>query len=181
MTITKIDLLGKKFGRCMRGYCPDEVDLVIHDAAEALGEAADENRKLLERLAQLEKGQAQRPPDTPHTPASADLKGALAAGRKIVEDIHGNARREARQILEAARDEAARIKADANLLKAKVFEEIADLRVQRDAFEQEMRKLLEDHFRLLEATESVSRRGGAGEGDFIFADGTDGAGGTEGS
>ncbi len=168
MTITKIDLLGKKFGRCMRGYCPDEVDLVIHDAAEALGEAADENRKLTERLLQAERASASRPPDTPHTPACPDLKDALAAGRKIVEDIHDNARREARQIVEDARNEASRVKAEANLVKAKIFEEIADLRAQKEAFEQEMRKLLEDHFRILEGSRSAPASKG---GDFIFAEG----------
>lgn len=172
MTISKIDLLGKKFTRCMRGYCTDEVDLVMHDAAEALGEAADENRRLMERLVELERFQAPRCPDPVLSQPSPDLRDTLAAGRKIVDEIHGNARRDAQRILEDARLEASRIKADANLVKARIFEEIADIRAQREAFELELRKLLEDHFRLLEASEPS---GGSrqSEGEFTFAEGRD--------
>lgn len=173
MTISKIDLLGKKFNRCMRGYCPEEVDLIMHDAAEALGESADENRRLLERLAELERGQTGRAPEHVLSSPPDNLRGTLAAGRKIVEDIHGNARREASRILEDARAEGGRIVADANLVKARIFEEIADLRAQREAFEQELRKILEDHFRLLESSGIGSDDGQSG-GDFIFADGTEG-------
>jgi cell division initiation protein len=172
VTISKIDLLGKKFNRCMRGYCPEEVDLVMHDAAEALGEAADENRRLLERLADLERSQSGRAPEPALSQAPADIRGTLAAGRKIVVEVHENARREASRILDDARAEGGRIVADANLAKARIFEEIADLRAQREAFEQELRKTLEDHFRLLES--SGTRAAGGSGGDFIFADGSEG-------
>jgi len=170
VTVSKIDLLGKKFNRCMRGYCTEEVDLVMHDAAEALGEAADENRRLMERLVEFERVQALRSPDPALSQPASDMRGTLAAGRKIVEEIHGNARRDAQRILEDARLEAARIKADANLVKARIFEEIAEMRAQREAFGQELRKLLEDHFRLLESSEPSSASGQS-DGDFTFVDG----------
>lgn len=171
MTVSKIDILSKKFNRCMRGYCTEEVDLAMHDIAEALGEAADENRRLLERLAELERSFVPKNPDSNLSRAPSDLRGALAAGRKIVEEINENASRKARSILEEARAEAARIKADANLVKARIFEEIAEIKAQREAYEQELRKLLEDHFRLLEASESsgASKPGG----EFTFADGSE--------
>lgn len=171
MTISKIDLLGKKFNRCMRGYCPEEVDLFVHDAAEALGMAADENRRLLERVADLERARENRPSDSASPQPPADLRVALATGRKIVKEIHENTRRDAQRILDEARAEGTRIVADANLVKARVYEEIADLRAQRDAFDQEMRKLLEDHFRLLEASPSTAKSQPGG--DFIFAEGQD--------
>jgi len=172
VTVSKIDLLGKKFNRCMRGYCTEEVDLVMHDAAEALGEAADENRRLMERLVELERVQASRSPDPALSQPASDMRGTLAAGRKIVEEIHGNARRDAQRILEDARLEASRIKADANLMKARIFEEIAEMRAQREAFEQELRKLLEDHFRLLESSETSSASGQS-DGEFTFVEGRD--------
>jgi cell division initiation protein len=171
VTISKIDILGKKFNRCMRGYCTEEVDLAMHDIAEALGEAADENRRLLERLAELERVFASKSPDPILSQAPSDLRGTLAAGRKIVEEIHENAGRKARTILEEARAEAARIKADANMVKARIYEEIADIKAQREAYEQELRKLLEDHFRLLEASESSAAS--KPDGDFTFADGAE--------
>jgi len=173
VTISKIDLLNKKFARCMRGYCPDEVDLVMHDAAEALGQAADENRRLLERLAELERQAAQAPPPPPAPQLACpptDLQGTLATGRRIVGEIHENARRESQRIIEDARSESARIVASANLAKARVFEEIAEMRGQREAFEQELRRLLEGHFRLLE-TQGAAKHGD--EGDFTFVEGQD--------
>ncbi|MFP5220816.1 MAG: DivIVA domain-containing protein [Acidobacteriota bacterium] len=172
MTVSKIDLLGKKFNRCMRGYCTEEVDLVMHDAAEALGEAADENRRLMERLVEIERAYTTRVPDPALSQPASDMRTTLAAGRKIVEEIHGNARRDAQRILEDARQEAARIKADANLMKARIFEEIAEMRAQREAFGQELRKLLEDHFRLLEST-GPSSSSDQSDGDFTFVEGRD--------
>jgi cell division initiation protein len=169
VTISKIDLLGKRFTRCMRGYCPEEVDLIMHDAAEALGEAANENRRLLERLADLERALDDLEHSAP-PPRHDEFGGALAAGRKIVEDIHGSASREARRIVDEARADAARVKAEANLVKARLYEEIAEIRAQREAFEVELRKLLEDHFRLLEAAPAAGPDDAPG-GDFIFAEG----------
>ncbi|GFK94565.1 Cell division protein DivIVA [Fundidesulfovibrio magnetotacticus] len=173
MTVSKIDLLNKKFARCMRGYCPDEVDLAMHDAAEALGQAADENRRLLERLAALEREAAQVPAPPPVRAMvcpPTDIQGALDTGRRIVGEINENARREAQRILEEARSEGARIVASANLAKARVIEEIAEMRGQREAFEQEMRHLLEGHFRLLESAEAARH---SESGDFTFAEGQD--------
>ena len=174
MGISKIDILGKKFNRCMRGYCTEEVDLFLHDAAEALGEAADENRRLAERLvelehqSQLERHQPSRHAETILAQPPDDLRGALAAGRKIVEDIQDSARREAQRIVEDARQEGVRLREEANLVKAKIFEEIADLKAQKEAFWQELRKLLEDHFRLLEDQQKAAA--GGVEGEFTFAE-----------
>lgn len=170
MTISKIDLLNKKFNRCMRGYCPDEVDLLLHDVAEALGQAADENRRLAERLVQLDRNQ----PVKLHEPNAylppTDLRGAMAAGRKIVDEINENARQEALRIIDEARVDGARLVSEANMLKARVLEEIADLRAQREGMEQDMRQLLEKHFRLLESYEGSAARNKPG-GDFVFAEG----------
>ena len=169
MGISKIDILGKKFSRCLRGYCPDEVDLVMHDAAEALGASADENRRLAERIADLEHAFSLRPQETAIPQPSDELSGTLATGRKIVEDIQDNARREAQRILEDARLEAVRVKEDANLAKARIFEEIADLKAQRDAFWHELRGVLESHFRLLESQQNAPP--GRAGGEFTFAEG----------
>lgn len=170
MTISKIELLNKKFNRCMRGYCPDEVDLYLHDVAEALGQAADDNRRLAERLAQCDRSLAARESEPDPGMPPADLRGALAAGRRIVDEVAGKARQDAQRILEEARAEGARLLAEANLLKAKVYEDIADLRAQKEAMAQELRRLLEGHFRLLESSES-SMDGKQPGGDFTFADG----------
>ncbi|GAB6035977.1 hypothetical protein JCM15519_05360 [Fundidesulfovibrio butyratiphilus] len=164
MTISKIDLLNKRLGRCMRGYCPEEVDLLIHEVAEALGEAADENRRLLERLAELDR--AMQAAAGERSPSAQ----ALAAGRRIVEELQEGARREARQVVEDARAQAERILTDANLLKVKVLEETAGLRAQKAALEKALRDVIEAHFRLLESA-SPAEYAQDESRDFIFAEG----------
>ena len=170
VTVSKIDLLNKKFNRCIRGYRPDEVDLYLHDVAEALGQMADENRRLAERLSQRDRSLASRPPEPDTNANPAALREALAAGRRIVDESTGKARQDAQRILEDARAEGARLVADANLLKARVYEDIADLRAQKEAMAQELRRLLEGHFRLLESSEASSEARRPG-GEFTFADG----------
>jgi len=167
--LSKIDLLSKKFSRSMRGYSTEEVDLAMHEAAESLGDAAAENNRLMERICELESAPAVKETGTQLAKPSEDLSGTLAAGRKIMDEIHENAREEAQRIIEDARDEASRIKTEANLVKAGIYKEIADLRAERDAFEQKMRKLLEEHFRLLESETLLGAK--KPSGDFIFAEG----------
>ena len=166
MTVSKIDILNKKLNRCMRGYCPEEVDLLLHEAAEALGMAADENRKLAERVDELTRELSQRAKSR-QPPA---LQGALDTGRRIVEELQENARLEARQIVEDARSQGERVISEANILKARVLEEIAELKAQKAALDRKLRDVLEEHFRLLEDAQ-ISESEPAPDGDFIFADG----------
>ena len=169
MTVSKIDILNKKLNRCMRGYCPEEVDLLMHEVAETLGMAADENRRLSERVAELERelSQSVRPSRQP------SLQGALATGRKIVEELQENARLEARQIVDDARSQGERVISEANILKAKVLEEITELKAQKLALDKNLRDVLEEHFRLLEQAQASESEFASG-GDFIFAEGAEG-------
>lgn len=170
MTVSKIDLLNKKLNRCMRGYCPEEVDLLMHEVAETLGMAADENRRLAERVGELERelSLCGKPSQEP------SLQDALATGRRIVEELQENARLEARQIVDDARSQGERVIGEANILKAKVLEEIAALIAQKQALDRNLRNVLEEHFRLLEDVE-VSEGEFASGGDFIFAEGVEDA------
>jgi len=169
--LSKIDLLSKKFNRSMRGYSTEEVDLAMHEAAESLGDAADENRRLMERICELEIALAAK--DAGASGASADFSGTLAAGRKIMDEIHENARGEAQRIIEGAHDEASRIRAEANLAKVGIYKEIADLRTQEETFAQKMRALLEAHFRLLESRSATQEEKPEPDSDFIFGDGAE--------
>ena len=169
MTISKIDILNKKLNRCMRGYCPEEVDLLVHEVAETLGMAADENRKLAERVAELLRELSLCAKVRPQ-PA---LQDALDAGRKIVEELQENARLEARQIVDDARSQGSRIISEANILKAKVLEEIVALNAQKTTLDQQLRTVLEEHFRLLEGAH-ISEIPAVSDGDFIFAEGASG-------
>jgi len=164
--LSKIDLLHKKFSRSLRGYSTKEVDLAFHEAAEAVGDAADENRLLAERIRELENELAAK--DAPAPKPDSDLNGTLAAGRKIMDEIQENAKEEGQRITLAAHEEAARILAQANLAKARVYEEIAAIRARGKAFEEKMREVLAEHSRLLESRAlSMDEKP---EGDFTFVE-----------
>ena len=165
--LSKIDLLHKKFGRSLRGYSTKEVDLAFHEAAEALGDAADENRLLAERVHELE-GELAAKDATQAPQPDQGLSGTLAAGRKIMDEIQENAKEEGQRIIEAAHEEASRIRAQANLAKARVYEEIAAIRGRGKAFEEKMREVLAEHSRLLES--KVLSTNEKPDGDFTFAE-----------
>lgn len=162
MTVSKIDLLNKKFTRTMRGYSPEEVNLVVLEAAEALGDLADANRRLAERVAELEEELART-----SRGSRPVIQDALDTGRRIVSDLQGKARQEARQIVDEAREQARRVLTDAGSLQARTMEEIGELQAVKRSFETRMRAILEEHFRLLEAREAEEDKTWP-EGDFTF-------------
>lgn len=166
MTVSKIDILNKKFTRAMRGYSQEEVDLAMHEVAEALGDLADENRRLKTRLGELEQEL------TRNGNHQGEFGGAISAGRKIAEEAALSAGREARQIVEEARGQAQQILAEANQLKAKVLEEVTALKALEKTFTLRMRRFLEEHFRLLESAEATESQKTPGK-DFIFTEGQD--------
>ena len=164
MSVSKIDLLNKRFNRAMRGYSPDEVDLVMHEAAEALGDLADENRRLKLRLDELEHEAARTA-----GPPGDELGGAVFAGRAIAREPAHKANRQAAQILDQAREEAKAILDEADRLKTAALEEATALKALEKTIHARLREFLEEHFRLLEAAEAADEEP-VPHKDFIFAE-----------
>ncbi|MBF0480834.1 MAG: DivIVA domain-containing protein [Desulfovibrionaceae bacterium] len=147
MTVTKVDLQGAKFTKSLFGYRPAEVDSVLSEAAEALGLTAEENRRLTEKIRDMEKAA-----DSLEARESA-LRQTLAATQKIVEDLKENAREQARLIVEDAKVKAAQVIREAHESVAGVQRDVMDLKHRRIEFEMSLRALLESHLRYLDAGE----------------------------
>lgn len=142
--LTKIDLLNAKLPSSFRGYCRSEVDRLLADAAEALGELAEERQQLSERAANLETSLAE------HKQREQVLRDTLVTTQKMVEDLKANARKEAQLILEDAQSKAEAMLRRAHSRMAQIHEDITELKRQRTQFEVKLRSLLDAHQRMLE-------------------------------
>lgn len=170
MSVNRIDLLNHSFSRSLRGYDTEEVDTILHDAADAIARLSDEKVRLQNQIAQLEGRLAD------FTTRETALHDALVVSQRMSEEVRANAQREAQTILDAAQSRAESLTNQANLRLARVLDEIADARKLKAQFEFKVRSVIESHLKLLEmsqmedarmevATAALSRRAGGLDGD----------------
>ena len=103
MTLDKIDLLDRTFSHSIVGYRRDEVDRLVAEAAESIGRLAEEKMALTRANDGLAREIAE------YRAREATLRDTLLTTQRIVEELKGKAREEARRIVEAAKGEAAAI------------------------------------------------------------------------
>jgi len=143
--ITPSDLCHHEFKRvAMGGYRPEEVDDLLErvaDVMENLNEQVRrlkvENESLRERLAE------QRASENV-------MREALVSTQRTSESIIEAARRQADAMIEEAKAERARIRADQARVPETLDNEIRLLRQQRERFRTQFLSLLETHRRLLD-------------------------------
>lgn len=152
MTISKIDLLNRKFSKRMWGYAPDEVDQVMHEVAEMLGAVAEERKTLIKKVKRME-GSVDEFRQRDET-----LRDTLMSTQKMVEDIKVGANREAQLILDEARAKAESMVQQGHNRLAQLYEDIENLKRQRSQFEIQLRGLIESHLRMLESDDPSESR-----------------------
>jgi cell division initiation protein len=152
VTISKIDLLNRKFSKRMWGYSPDEVDQLMAEVAEMLGAVAEERKALIKKVKRMETSVEE------FRQRDETLRDTLMSTQKMVDDIKGGAQREAQLILEEARAKAEGMVQQGHNRLAQLYEDIENLKRQRSQFEIQLRGLLETHLRILDSEDpSVSR------------------------
>ncbi|WP_243546515.1 DivIVA domain-containing protein [Pseudodesulfovibrio tunisiensis] len=144
MTLSKIDLLNKRFSRRMFGYSRLEVDQFLLELAEVLGDAAETQKSLKKKVKRLESAVSE------YRQRDETLRDTLMSTQKMVDDLKVQASREAQLILDEART-----KADATVQKghnrlAQLHEEIESIKRQRTQFEIQLKGLLQAHMEMLE-------------------------------
>jgi cell division initiation protein len=144
MNLSKIDLLNKRFSKSFRGYCRTEVDQLLQEAAEAIGDLSEDKKELHRRVADLEASLAE------HKQREETLRDTLMTTQRMIDDLKANARREAQLIIDEAQAKAEAILNRAHLRLAQLHEDIAELKRQRTQFEVKLRSLLDAHLRMLE-------------------------------
>jgi len=150
MRVTPLDIIQKQFSPARRGgWEPDEVRQVLDDVRDAMEEVLKDNQRLKDEI-------AARDADIEELRSGeGDLKSTLLMARRLTDDIHRNARREADVIVGEARLEAERIlltatderremQADIVRLRSGRARLIADLRAVLDAYQQTVAELERD-------------------------------------
>ncbi len=152
MTISKIDLLNRKFSKRMWGYAPDEVDQLMAEVAEMLGAVAEERKALIKKVKRMELSveEVRQRDET--------LRDTLMSTQKMVDDIKGGAQREAQLIVDEARAKAEGMVQQGHNRLAQLYEDIENLKRQRSQFEIQLRGLLETHLRILDAEDPAESR-----------------------
>lgn len=152
MTISKIDLLNRKFSKRVWGYAPEEVDQLMTEVAEMLGVVAEERKNLIKKVKRMEASVEE------FRQRDETLRDTLMSTQKMVDDIKSGAQREAQLILDEARAKAEGMVQQGHNRLAQLYEDIENLKRQRSQFEIQLRGLLETHLRVLDSEDPAENR-----------------------
>jgi len=143
--ISPIELRKYEFKKTLRGYDPDEVRYfleMVADELEALNREKNEmeaqheqDRKKLEEYRQIEKS----------------MQDALIVAKETSDKSLATSKKESKLIIADAEAKADRIVENARKEAGRIEQEIAHLRIQRDAFIVKLKNLLRSEFELLDA------------------------------
>ncbi len=150
MPISRIDLINRSLPRAFRGYDVEATDRLVQDLSDALARASDEKVALMTRLADCEAKIAA------YTQREASVHQALASGQRMGEALRASAQKEAMLILEKARIRADGLVQNANVRLARILEEVAEAQKAKVRFEAHLKRVIQDHLRLLELNRQES-------------------------
>ncbi len=144
MKLTPLDIHNHRFPTKMRGYHPEEVRAFLQSVSEEFERLVVENNRQKEDLTrvrnQLEDFQQRE----------SILKDTLYSTQKLCEQMREEARREQKVILQEAEFRAGALLEQAQKKVMDIQKQILEMRIDRDAFEQKIRMLVEQHLRLLD-------------------------------
>ena len=144
MRITPLDIQQKQFPMKFRGFDVEEVYAFLEVIREEMEELFRENASLKE-AAQRAENQIREFRDMEST-----LRETLMTAQQMVEEYKTNARKEAELLVREAE-----LKADSMLKEAqekviKIHEDIVDLKGIRRHFKEELKRLIENHLKMIE-------------------------------
>jgi cell division initiation protein len=142
--LTAMDIEKQTFTRRMRGVDPDEVQLFLRGVAEEIGRVNLDNANLLEENGALK----QRIDD--FKDRERTLQDLLVTAQKMSSDLKDRSRVEADILVKEARFKAERLLEQAQDQLHALENEIGRLRLEKDAFENRLRAMLEEHMSLLD-------------------------------
>jgi cell division initiation protein len=144
MKLSPLDIQQQQFRRVMRGYSPAEVHQFLEVVSEQLFQASREQQEAQSALAlcaQERDGLLAR---------EEELKAAMMTAQRAVDELRGQASKEAQLVLEDAELRAEKILLHAQGKVSEMSETCQDLRRERVRFEEELRGLINTYARLLE-------------------------------
>jgi cell division initiation protein len=154
MRITPLDIQQKSFPMKFRGFDVEEVFAFLEVVREEMEDLIRENTSLREKIFNLE-NQLKEFKDMENT-----LRETLLTAQQMVEDYKRNSMKEAELILKEAELQADDLVRVAQDKVVKIHEDIVDLKGIRRHFKEELRRLIENHLRMLEFDERERSSGG---------------------
>ena len=142
--LTAMDVEKQEFSRKLRGYEEGEVRLYLKSVADEMGRLNLENGEQREELGRL------RRQIEDFQQRERTLQEALVAGQRLGEDLMQKSRSEAELLVKEARIRSERLLQQSQEQLARIEDEIGRARLERDTFEQELRRLVEQHLSVLD-------------------------------
>lgn len=144
MRITPLDIQQKQFPMKFRGFDVEEVYAFLEIIREEMEDLLRENASLKETIQRLE-SQVKEYRDMETT-----LRETLLTAQQMVEDYKTNARKEAELIVREAELRADSLIKEAQEKVIKIHEDIVDLKGIRRHFKEELKRMIENHLKMIE-------------------------------
>ncbi len=144
MRITPLDIQQKQFPMKFRGFDVEEVYAFLEIIREEMEDLLRENATLKETIQRLE-SQVREYRDMETT-----LRETLLTAQQMVEDYKTNARKEAELIVKEAELRADSLIKEAQEKVIKIHEDIVDLKGIRRHFKEELKRMIENHLKMIE-------------------------------
>ncbi len=144
MRITPLDIQQKQFPIKFRGFDVEEVYAFLEVVREEMEELIRENTSLKEQLHILDSQTKE------YREMESTLKETLLSTQQIVEEFKVNAKKEAELIIKEAELKSEDMVRDAQEKVVKIHEDIVDLKGIRRHYKEEVRRLIENHLRMLD-------------------------------
>ncbi len=144
-SISKMDILNKKFSTVLFGYKKHEIEIFLQEIADSLGSIAEKKSKLDMEIKLLREKLRE------HKDREEVLQNTLITTQKMTDDIKANANKQAKIIIQEAQSKAEDILRQAHKRLAQIHEDISELKKQRTHFEIKLRSMVESHLKLLDA------------------------------
>lgn len=152
MSITPLEIREYRLKGGLFGYNKEETDTFKELVAEALGDAKKKSSILEDEL------KTAREKLIEHEEREKMLKDTITTAQKMVDDLKGNATKEAELIIVEARHQADAVTRQAHKRVLEIQQEIQRLRNQRIEFETKLKAVLEYHTSILTIDEKDSKK-----------------------
>ncbi|HYQ47455.1 MAG TPA: DivIVA domain-containing protein [Thermodesulfovibrionales bacterium] len=144
MRITPLDIQQKQFKMKLRGFDVEEVYAFLEIVREEMEDLLRENANLKENIQRAE-SQVREYRDMETT-----LRETLTTAQQMVEDYKSNSRKEAELLIKEADARADALIREAHEKVIKIHEDITDMKGIRRHFKEELKRLIENHLKMLE-------------------------------
>ena len=144
MSVSRIDVLNRSFGKSLRGYDTDEVDAFLQEVAETLGRLSEERTLLTNRVSLLEAELVS------FRERESTLRDTLMTTQRMTEGLKATAQREAQVIVAEAQARAENLINQSGLKLARLQESILNAKKMKAQLSMRLRAVAEEHLRLLD-------------------------------